>query len=162
MPARLASGVFVRSITRRVAEGCGVLLMAAALGGCDAAVSNESGNSSMLFGLFKNKYRTAVRPELRGVLKRETAFPAVQQPPAPAYPVVRNVSADAPPPGGTLDTERRGRPPADVFIVDGAAGRPLRWSTPMATSAARVSGRSTASDSARPARLPSIPRSRSG
>jgi hypothetical protein len=125
MPARLAfAATPVCSITRRVVEGCGVLLVAAVLGGCGPAASNESGNSSMFFGLFKSKYRTTVRPELGGALKRETAFPAVQQPPAPAYPVVRNVSADAPPPGGTLAAERREDPPVDVFVVDATAGRP--------------------------------------
>lgn len=125
MPVHLAvAAASVCSITRRVVEGCGVLLVAAVLGGCGPAASNESGISSMFFGLFKSKYRTTVRPELGGALKRETAFPAVQQPPAPAYPVVRNVSADAPPPGGTLANERRNRPPAEAFIVEGAAGRP--------------------------------------
>ena len=107
-----------------MAQGCGALLMAAVLGGCGPAASNESGNPSMFFGLFKSKYRTTVRPELGGALKHESAFPAVQQPPKASYPLIRNVSADAPPPGGTLAAERRDRPPAEAFIVDGAAGRP--------------------------------------
>lgn len=124
MPARATSAMPTPSFTRRVADGCGALLMAVALGGCGPAASNESGNSSMFFGLFKSKYGTTVRPELGGALKRESTFPAVQQPPAPAYPVVRNVSADAPPPSGTLANERRDRPPAEAFIVDGTAGRP--------------------------------------
>lgn len=124
MPARATSAMPTRSFTRRVADGCGALLMAVALGGCGPAASNESGNSSMFFGLFKSKYGTTVRPELGGALKRESTFPAVQQPPAPAYPVVRNVSADAPPPSGMLANERRDRPPAEAFIVDGTAGRP--------------------------------------
>lgn len=124
MPARFTSAMPTPSFTRRVADGCGALLMAVALWGCGPAASNESGNSSMFFGLFKSKYGTTVRPELGGALKRESTFPAVQQPPAPAYPVVRNVSADAPPPSGTLANERRDRPPAEAFIVDGTAGRP--------------------------------------
>lgn len=45
-------------------------------------------------------------------------------PPAPAYPGVLNVSADAPPPGGKLANERRDRPPVDVFVIDGNAGGP--------------------------------------
>lgn len=125
MSARHASVLAaVRSVARRAAQVGGVLVMVTALGGCEQAVSGESGNSSMVFGLFKSKYRTTVRPEVGGALKRESAFPTVQPQPTPAYPVIRNVSADAPPPTGTLAAERRDRPPAEAFIVDGAAGRP--------------------------------------
>jgi len=125
MSARPASAVTPpRSITRRVVDTVGGLAVVAVLAGCGRAESSDNGSSNMFFGLFKSKYPTTVRPELGGTLRRETSFPAVQQPPTPAYPVVRNVSADAPPPNGTQANERRDRPPADVFVVDGSAGRP--------------------------------------
>jgi len=113
-----------RSTTRRVVEWVGVAALAGILGGCGAAESNDGGKSSMIFGLFKSKYGTTVRPELGGALKRETAYPAVATPPAPSYPQLRNVSADAPPPAGVLANDRQPKPPAEAFIVDGVAGQP--------------------------------------
>ena len=124
MPFRASSRASRRSPARRVAEWVGVAALAGILGGCGAAESNDGGKSSMIFGLFKSKYTTTVRPELGGALQRETAFPAVPQPPAPSYPTLRNVSADAPPPSGTLATERKPQPPAEAFIVETGAGQP--------------------------------------
>ena len=111
MPFRAPSRASRRSATRRVVEWAGAVALAGILGGCGAAESNDGGKSSMIFGLFKSKYTTTVRPELGGALQRETAYPAVSPPPAPSYPTLRNVSADAP-------------PPAEAFIVDAAAGQP--------------------------------------
>ena len=124
MPFRASSRASRRSPVRRVAEWVGVAALAGILGGCGAAESNDGGKSSMIFGLFKSKYTTTVRPELGGALQRETAYPAVSPPPAPSYPTLRNVSADAPPPAGTLATERKPQPPAEAFIVDAGAGQP--------------------------------------
>ncbi len=78
----------------------------------------------MVFGLFKKKFATTVNPQVGATLTRASAYPgAVAPPPAPSYATVRNVSVDAAPPRGKLAKVRAPQPPAEAFVVDGAAGQ---------------------------------------
>jgi len=112
-------------VARRVVECLGVALLAGILGGCGPAQSNEGGKSIMLFGLFKSKYTTTVRPEVGGALKRESTFPTVSTPPVPPHLVVRNAGIDAPPPGGKLAKGPQEQPPpGEAFIIEASGSFP--------------------------------------
>jgi hypothetical protein len=121
VPHRGPPLLFARVARRRprLLECIGAALFAGILAGCQPAQSNDGGNDKMVFGMFKKKFATTVSPDVGATLQRETAFPrAFAAAPAPAWPPLRNVSVDGPPPGGQLAKARAEHPPAEAFVVD--------------------------------------------
>lgn len=133
VPCRGPRILFLRNGAPRIAlrrprllDCLGAALVAGLLAGCQPARSNDGGNDNMVFGLFKKKFATTVSPDVGAPLKRETAFPrSFAASPAPAWPPLRNVSVDGPPPAGRLAQVRAEHPPAEAFVVETPGQPPL-------------------------------------
>ena len=99
--------------------------LATAMAGCGKAHSSESGNDNMIFGLFKGKKVSVVDPSLGAALVRREAFPAsLVTPPAAAYPLIRDLGADAPPPKGKLAPNPTDDQPIRAYVAPAAASLP--------------------------------------